>query len=141
MGVVLLAAALALGSPRTATAAGAASTTPTPAVTPIEPEELTFENRFIVTFRATLLGSSPAARGQAALARLEALPTHIAGDGVTTIPLAAGGERGFAVRVGEQFVFFLAEADVDALANQTLDKATSDAVARSAEALTARRDQ
>jgi len=143
MGVVVLAAALALGSPRTAAAAGEASTAapPAPGVAPAEREELTFENRYIATFRATVLGSNPAARAQAALERLEGLPAHIAGDAVTKIPLAAGGERGFAVRVGEQFVFFLAEADVDALANETLEKATSDAVARLAEALTARRDQ
>jgi len=143
IGVVVLAAALALGSARSSAAAGAASTvaSPTFAVTPTEPEELTFENRYIVTFRATVGGSNPAARAQGALARLEALPTDIGGDAVTTIPLVAGGERGFAVRVGEQFVFLLAQADVDALANETLEKATSDAVARLAEALTARHDQ
>ena len=143
IGVVVLAASFALGVARTATAAGAASTapSPTPAVAPAEPEELTFENRYIVTFRAIILGSNPAVRAQAARERLEALPTHIAGDAVTTIPLDAGGERGFAVRAGEQFVFFLAEADVDPLANETVEKAASAAAVRLAEALTARRDQ
>jgi small-conductance mechanosensitive channel len=142
-GVVFLATAFLLGSPRTAAAAGAASTAglPAPAVAPAEPEELTFENRYLVTFRATVLGSNPAARAQVALARLEALPTDSGGDAVNKVPVTAGGERGFAVRVGEQFVFLLAEADVDAVANEKLEKTASDSVARLADALTARREQ
>src|SRR5215831_14305151 len=131
IGVVVFAAALALGSARTATAAGAGSTVALASgAAPAEPEELTFENRYIFTFRATVLGSNPAARVQAAQARLEAAPTHIAGDAVATIQAAAGGERGFAVRVSEQFVFAVAEADVDPLANETVEKAASAAAAR-----------
>jgi len=145
IGVVFLAASLALGSARAAAAAGAASAAgspPTPAVAPAtEPAELAFENRYIVTFRASVLSSNPAARAQAALARLEALPADTGGDTIAKIPLAAGSERGFAVRVGEQFVFLLAEPDVDPLANEALEQASSAAAARLAEALNARRDQ
>jgi small-conductance mechanosensitive channel len=141
--VVVLAAALALGSARTATAAGQPSTAAplAPAAAAGEPESLTFENRYIVTFRASAFGSNPAARARAAKARLEALAPEIGGDAVGMVPLTAGGERGFAVRVGEHFVFALAEADVDALSNETLEKTASAAAARLGEALTARRDQ
>ena len=141
--VVVLAAALALGGARTATAASQASNTPPPAlaVAVAEPEELTFENRYIVTFRATVLGSNPAARVRGARARLEALAPEIGGDAVAMLPLAVGGERGFAVRVGDQLVFALAEADIDPLSNESLEKAASAAAAHLAEALTARRDQ
>jgi small-conductance mechanosensitive channel len=142
-GVVALAAAFELASARSAVAADAAFTAASkaPATAPAEPEALTFENRYIVTFRATVFGSTPAVRARAVLARLEALPADIGGDAVAITPLVVSGERGFAVRVGKEFVFGLGEADVDPLANETLDNATSAAAARLAEALTARRDQ
>ena len=70
-------------------------------------------NRKVFTFRATVVGSSPAERLSSARARLEQIPTRGPPEQVELRPVQLGSERGTAVLVGSRLLFTVAEGDVD----------------------------
>jgi small-conductance mechanosensitive channel len=124
--IPLLVAVLAAGSP--------SPSAPAPAT-------LEVENRPVATFRVTVAGVDPAERVRAAQQRIDALPPEALDQPVTIRPVSLGDEHGFAVLVGSRLSLFFADADADALAEETPERAAAAVAERLAEALRAERDQ
>jgi len=98
-------------------------------------------NRKIFTFRATVVGSSPAERLESARARLEQLPSSGPAEKIETHPLQLAKERGTAVMVGPRLVFIVADGDVDLQGGETTEGVAGQAARMLAEALGAEREQ
>jgi small-conductance mechanosensitive channel len=98
-------------------------------------------NRKVFTFRATVVGSSPADRLSSAQTRLEQIPTRGPPEQVETRPVQLGSEKGTAVLVGARLLFTVAEGDVDLQAGETTDGVARQAAQVLTEALTAEREQ
>ena len=122
----LLAAVLATGSPAS----------PVPAVA-----TLVVANRPVATFRATVAGDDPAARVRVAQQRIDALPPDALEEPVTTRPVSLGDDHGYAVLVGSRLSLFYADADADALAEETPERAAAAVAERLSEALRAQHAQ
>ena len=105
-------------------AVGAATAAP-------ENETLTFINRPIVVFRATVVGRSPAERVTSAVRVLD----ELVDEGVVGPVDAQRFELGTVVTVGSRAVFVLTPPDTESLAGQTLEQLTVATVARLREAL------
>jgi len=124
--LLLVAAALATGSPSPSMPAQAT---------------LVVANRPVATFRVTVAGNDPAARVRGALQRVDALPPDALEEPVTTSPASVGNDHGYAVLVGSRFALFFADADADALAEETPERASAVVAERFGEALRAEHDQ
>src|SRR6185295_18307101 len=98
-------------------------------------------NRKIFTFRATVVGSSPAERLESARARLEQVPSSGPAEKIETHPLQLAKERGTAVMVGPRLVFIVADGDVDLQGGETTEGVAGQAARMLAEALGAEREQ
>src|SRR4051794_37418839 len=89
-------------------------------------ETLTFVNRPVVVFRATVVGRSPAERTASAGGVLQ----ELVDEGVVGPVDAQRFELGTVVTVGSKAVFVLTPPDADSLAGQTLDQLTVATLAR-----------
>src|SRR6188508_2584110 len=105
-------------------AVGAATAAP-------ENETLTFINRPIVVFRATVVGRSPAERVTSAVRVLD----ELVDEGVVGPVDAQRFELGTVVTVGSRAVFVLTPPDTESLAGQSVEQLTVATVARLREAL------
>ena len=106
-------------------AVGAATAAP-------ESETLTFVNRPIVVFRATVVGRSPAERAASAGELLQ----ELVDEGIVGPVDAQQFELGTVVTVGAKAVIVLTPPDADTLAGQTLEQLTVTTLARLRVALT-----
>jgi small-conductance mechanosensitive channel len=91
-----------------------------------EPATLVYANRRIVTFRATILSRTPAARAAAASEALDTLVAQVPGGEVTTHAY----DGGTLVSLGGRPVFAVLVADVDPLAGELLDTKVREAASR-----------
>ncbi len=101
-------------------------------------ETLTFQNRSIITFRATVQGNTPSERVRAAHRRLAALPANLGGATVRLAPVATGA-RGFLVMAHDELAFAI--WDRDAEEGVKLEALATEVTRRLSEALDARREQ
>jgi small-conductance mechanosensitive channel len=96
------------------------------AVSAEQSASLTFANRFIVEFRATVLSRSPTTRATAAADLLGRL--------IEKMPAARAAahrfDQGTLITVGDQPVFVIYQVDVDPLQGESLPAKADDAVAR-----------
>ena len=99
--------------------------------TPGQAAPLTYNNRQITVFRATVLSRSPAERAQAAQDLLD----RIVGDGTPAAVSSRSLQGVIMVSVGGRDVFGILPLDLDALAGETLEGKTADAVAHLQQAL------
>jgi small-conductance mechanosensitive channel len=91
-----------------------------------EPATLVYANRPIITFRATILSRTPAARAAAASQALDSLVAQVPGGEVTTHAY----DGGTLVSIGGRPVFAVLAADVDPLAGELLDTKVREAASR-----------
>jgi small-conductance mechanosensitive channel len=91
-----------------------------------EPATLVYANRPIITFRATILSRTPAARAAAASQALDSLVAQVPGGEVTTHAY----DGGTLVSLGGRPVFAVLAADVDPLAGELLDTKVREAASR-----------
>jgi small-conductance mechanosensitive channel len=96
------------------------------AVSAEQSASLTFANRFIVEFRATVLSRAPATRATAAADLLGRLIEKAPGARAA----AHRFDQGTLITVGDQPVFVIYQADVDPLQGESLAAKADDAVAR-----------
>ena len=86
-----------------------------------EPATLRVINREIITFRAELLGASPAERVERARSRLRQIPEEAIDRPIVEISAEVGATRGVQFYIGEYLVFSVVPGDVDAEAQQSFD--------------------
>jgi len=108
---------------------------------PAAKADLTFENRGIVTLRATITGADPAERAAAIVKRLEALEENELGGEITIHALKIGTQEGKAVYLGRKLLFALVQGDLDPVSDETVDQLAANAKARLAEAFKARKER
>ena len=94
------------------------------------PAALTVWGREIVVFRATPGGISPKTRVKTANARLTTLPDFALFEEITAHPVSIGDKRGFAITLGDLFLFGLTEEDLQSASDITLEKEAEKIVAR-----------
>jgi small-conductance mechanosensitive channel len=122
--VAAFAALVALAAATSAPAASATAGAPVFETSATAPAKLVVFNRTITTFRAPLLGMSPAARAQHAGARLADL---LARPGSLVVD-AAVIPQGRAVQIDGALAFVVTTDDRDPLAAQSLDEITQQAM-------------
>lgn len=98
-------------------------------------------NQDIVTFRGTYDGTSPAARVERALARIQDLPPRDMLSPIELVPVSIGPLRGLAVRQAGQALFVVTESDLEPGSGDTLEQAAEAVKLRLAEALKALEQQ
>ena len=86
-------------------------------------------NQDIATFRGSYDGTSPAARVDRALGRIQELDSRHMREPLALVPVQIGDKRGMAFRQGDQVLFVLAESDLEAGSGESLDQAAAEAVA------------
>jgi small-conductance mechanosensitive channel len=90
------------------------------------PAPLAYANRYVVTFRANVLGRTPADRAGSAVQFLNRLVEEVPDGRVTT----ALFDESAAISVGGRPVFAILPPDVDALAGETVQRTAADTAAR-----------
>lgn len=102
---------------------------------------LSYLNRPIVTFRATIANLTPQERAERSYQRLVDLDTLTLAQPITLTPVELAGQRGIILSIDDRALFGIAPGDVDP--EQLADVATlaEDAKRRLAEAFAARLDQ
>jgi len=86
-----------------------------------EPATLRILNRDVVTFRAELLGASPAERVDRARARLQQIPESAIDRPLTEVAAEVGATSGVQFYLGEHLLFSVVQDDVDAEARQSFE--------------------
>ena len=86
-----------------------------------EPATLRILNRDVVTFRAELLGASPAERVERTRARLQQIPESAIDRPLTEVSAEVGGTSGVQFYLGEYLLFSVVQEDVDAEARQSFE--------------------
>jgi small-conductance mechanosensitive channel len=102
---------------------------------------LRFENREVVTLRATMAGSAPAERVAAIERRLEALEEKELGTALGTQPMKFGSQQGVAFYLGKKLLLAIFKGDTDPLSDETLDEVAEGAKVRLAAALKAKAER
>ena len=102
---------------------------------------LRFENRELVTLRATIAGADAADRVAAIARRLEALDEKELGAEVGAQQIKFGSQRGLGFYIGKKLLFAVFEGDIDPLSDDTLERVTETAKARLAAALKAKAER
>jgi small-conductance mechanosensitive channel len=105
------------------------------------PAVLRFENREVVTLRATIAGAAPAERVAAIERRLEALDEKELGAELGTQPMKFGSQRGVGFYLARKLLFAVFEGDVDPLSDETLEHVAEGAKAGLAVALKAKAER
>lgn len=105
------------------------------------PAVLRFENREIVTLRATMAGSAPAERVAAIERRLEAIEEKELATELSTQPMKFGSQQGVAFYLGKKLLLAIFQGDIDPLSDETLDQVAERAKARLAAALKAKAER
>lgn len=105
------------------------------------PATLTYMNRPIVTFRATVGSMSPEQRVERAHRRIVELEAKILEQPVELAPVEIAGVHGVSLSVGGQFLFGVAPEDVNPDEIATVETLAADAQSRLSEALAARLEQ
>ena len=98
-------------------------------------------NQDIATFRGSYDGTSPAARVDRALGRIQELDSRHMREPLALVPVQIGDKRGMAFRQGDQVLFVLAESDLEAGSGESLDQAAAVARVRLEHALRALEEQ
>ena len=98
-------------------------------------------NQDIATFRGSYDGTSPAARVDRALGRIQELDSQHMREPLALVPVQIGEKRGMAFRQGDQVLFVLAESDLEAGSGESLDQAAAVAKVRLEHALRALEEQ
>lgn len=140
-GVLFIALVAALAAPK---GARAQSTEPTGAVLIEEGDPdatLTYLNRPIITFRATIAGITPAMRAERSYRRLVDLPQDILGQDIVAEPIEFAGSTGIILSIGGQPLFGIASGDVDPEQLSSVGTLTAEAKKNLAEAFSARLEQ
>ena len=81
----------------------------------------------VVTLRGHTIGSSPAARVGRALERIHGFDDQQLGQPISLVPVQLGEQRGIALHQADQVLFVLAESDLEAGTNLTLEQAAEQA--------------
>jgi len=87
-----------------------------------DPATLTFWNREITTFRATIAGMTPAERVEETVDRMRDLHDYSLYEPVTFEPVSAGDLRGIAFEIDDKRLFSLIDADLDPTSEATLEE-------------------
>ena len=98
-------------------------------------------NQEIVTFRGSYDGTSPAARVDRALGRIQDLEARHLKAPLVLVPVLIGDQRGMAFRQEEQVLFVLAASDLEAGSGESLEQAAAVAKVRLEQALRALEEQ
>jgi small-conductance mechanosensitive channel len=102
---------------------------------------LRFENRDIVTLRATIAGGTPAERVATIARRLEAIEPRELGAEFVAQQIKLGSQQGVAFYLGKKLLFGILQGDIDPLSDDTLDRVAEGAKTRLAAALKARAER
>lgn len=140
-GVLFIALVAAFAAPK---GARAQSTEPTGAALLKEgdPEAtLTYLNRPIITFRATIAGITPAMRAERSYRRLVDLPQDILDQDIVSEPIEFAGSTGIILSIGGQPLFGIAPGDVDPEQLSSVGTLAAEAKNNLAEAFSARLEQ
>jgi hypothetical protein len=146
--VTLVAAPFAAAQPPARAEAETPAVAPAPAAAPrpdppsppsprIEPADLVIANRTIASLRATRMGYSPAERAADAVHRIN----DVLEAGRSRSARALRVADGYRILLGDRAVFHVLDADVDGLAEQTPEQASTAAVKRLQEAVDAEWEQ
>lgn len=140
-GLLFIALAVTFGAPK---GARAQATEPTGAALLKEgdPEAtLTYLNRPIVTFRATIAGITPAMRAERSYRRLVDLPQDILDQDIVSEPIEFAGSSGIILSIGGQPLFGIAAGDVDPEQLSSVGTLAAEAKNNLADAFSARLEQ
>ncbi|WP_158590392.1 mechanosensitive ion channel family protein [Noviherbaspirillum cavernae] len=105
------------------------------------PVWLRVANRDIVILRSTLADTTPLQRAQYANARIDRLTDAELGAPISLKEIIIGDQSGIGVVLGSATLFVLTRADLDPLAEESLEDAASAAAGRLSSALKAMREQ
>ena len=98
-------------------------------------------NQDIVTFRGTYDGTSPAARVERAMSRIQELAPRDMLAPIELVPVTIGPLRGLAVRQAGQALFVVTESDLEPGSGETLEQVAEAVKLRLAQALKAMEQQ
>ncbi|WP_374600819.1 mechanosensitive ion channel family protein [Niveibacterium sp.] len=110
---------------------------------PPQPEEanLVVANRHIATFRAEFGGATPRARAERAARRIELASEAPKPLKTNTVSYSLDGKAGIAIRAGDQILFALVPADLEADAGLTLEATAAKAAEEAQRVLDAYHEQ
>lgn len=105
-----------------------------------QPAEVRFMNRSVVTFRATISGTTPETRARRATELLQRLPLRELTLPLDALDVAIDNERMAAIRLGDRLLFLLAPGDAAAGDKRDFDTQLEDVLAHVRTVLVARNE-